>query len=70
MIKQAPLLLRAIIRMYWPLILGGVVGVVYLVRKAWLRESSRHKIDAWRHKVPFLRAVLTGLAGSRFAPVR
>ena len=59
----------AIVRMYWPLIIGGIVGLAYMVRKAWSRESSRHKIDAWLHKVPFLRDVLKGLAVSRFAHV-
>ncbi len=61
--------LSVALRSYWPLILGVVVGVAYLVRKAWSREESRHKIDGWLHKVPVLRDVLQGLAVSRFAHV-
>jgi type IV pilus assembly protein PilC len=54
---------------YWPLILGGMVGCVYMVRKAWSNRNTRRKMDNWLHKVPFLRDVLKGLAVSRFAHV-
>ena len=61
--------LSVITRMYWPLILGGIVGSVYMVRKAWSNRNTRRKMDTWMHKIPFLRDVLKGLAVSRFAHV-
>ena len=61
--------LSGALRSYWPLVLGVVVGVAYLVRKAWSRQTTRRKMDRWLHKVPFLRDVLKGLAVSRFAHV-
>jgi type II secretory pathway component PulF len=61
--------LSDITRAYWPLILGGMVGCAYLVRKAWSNRSTRRKMDTWLHKIPFLRDVLKGLAVSRFAHV-
>ena len=61
--------LSVALRSYWPLVLGVVVGVAYLVRKAWSRQTTRRKMDRWLHKVPFLRDVLKGLAMSRFSHV-
>ena len=61
--------LSVFMRSFWPLILGGVVGVAYLVRKSWANRATRRKMDRWLHKVPFLRDILMGLAVSRFAHV-
>ncbi len=61
--------LSVFMRAYWPLILGGIVGSVYMVRKAWSNRNTRRKMDKWMHKIPFLRDVLKGLAVSRFAHV-
>ncbi|TDJ56646.1 MAG: type II secretion system F family protein, partial [Planctomycetota bacterium] len=52
--------LSVFMRSYWPLILGGTVGVVYLVRKSWANRATRRKMDRWLHKVPFLRDILMG----------
>lgn len=57
------------VRGYWWAMLGaGVVGAVGL-RKAWRNDASRARLDTWLHHVPFMRAVLKGVAISRFAQV-
>ncbi len=61
--------LSAITRLYWPLMLGGMVGIFYTVRSAWARPATRRKMDRWLHKLPFLHDVLKGLAVSRFSHV-
>ncbi len=58
-----------IVRTYWFLILPGLAGVVWLVRRAWRNPGSRAKIDAFLHRIPFIRDMLKGLAVSRFAHV-
>jgi type II secretory pathway component PulF len=57
------------LRELWPLVLAGVGGAFWSVRKAWRSPVTKHKMDDWMHKVPFLRDVLRGLAVSRFAHV-
>lgn len=57
------------VRSYWPFMLAGVAGTVWAVREAWRTPATRHKMDTWLHRVPFLREVLRGLAVSRFAHV-
>ena len=57
------------VRLYWPLLLGGMVATVWSVRRAWKQPKTRNKIDTWLHRVPYLRDVLKGLAVSRFAHV-
>ncbi len=59
----------AFLRAYWPLLLGGMAGSVWLGRNAWKRPRTKHMMDRWLHKLPFLRDVLKGLAVSRFAHV-
>lgn len=61
--------LSTFLRAYWPFVLFGIATVFYLVRSAWRREATRTKVDAWLHKIPFLRDVLKGLAVSRFCHV-
>lgn len=58
-----------VLRTYWYLFIGGTIGTIWGVRRAWGRPASRRKIDTWLHVVPFLREVLRGLAISRFATV-
>lgn len=57
------------IRSYWYLLLAGIVGVVFGVRKAWENPKMRAKIDVLLHKIPGLRDILVGLAVSRFTHV-
>jgi len=57
------------LRAYWPFVLAGVATVMYVVRSAWRKETTRARLDGWLHKVPFLREVLRGLAVSRFCHV-
>jgi type IV pilus assembly protein PilC len=59
----------AFIRSSWPLVLASVGGALWAVRKAWRSPLTQHKMDAWMHKLPFLREVLRGLAVSRFSHV-
>ncbi len=66
---QILLAVSAFLRTYWPLVIGGAVGVFWAVRRAWKRERTRAMIDRWLHRLPFLREVLRGLAVSRFAHV-
>jgi len=57
------------VRSYWYLLLAGIVGAVFGVRKSWENPKSRAKIDVWLHKIPGLRDILVGLAVSRFTHV-
>jgi len=57
------------VRAYWPLMFGALGAAIYGARCAWKKETIRHRIDAWLHRIPFLRDVLKGLAVSRFAHV-
>ena len=50
------------LRVYWYVVLGGLFGTGWFIRRAWRNPESRHKIDTWLHHVPFLRDVLKGLA--------
>jgi type II secretory pathway component PulF len=59
----------AFVRSSWPLVLAAVGGAIWAVRTAWRAPATRHKIDNWLHKLPFLREVLRGLAVSRFSHV-
>lgn len=54
---------------YWWLLLGGLVGGGFLLRKAWANATWRARIDGWLHRLPFVCEVLRGLAISRFAHV-
>jgi type II secretory pathway component PulF len=58
-----------VVRTYWFLILPGIVGAAWLIRRAWRNPSSRAKIDTFLHRIPFIRDMLKGLAVSRFAHV-
>ncbi len=57
------------IRIYWYILLGGVVGGGWLLHRAWKHQKTRHKIDSWLHAIPMLKSILQGLAISRFAHV-
>lgn len=57
------------IRSWWYIYLALIIGAILGLRAAWRNESSRRKIDAWLHQVPYLKAILTGVAVSRFASV-
>ena len=57
------------LRVYWYVVLGGVGGGIWAVRRAWRTPTSRAKIDTWLHYIPFLRDVLKGMALSRFVTV-
>ena len=56
-------------RSYWFVILGGIAGSWWMIRRAWKKPKSRRRIDTVLHKVPYLREVLRGVAVSRFANV-
>jgi type II secretory pathway component PulF len=56
-------------RDYWYLVIGGTIGGVWGLRRAWATPVSRRKIDTWLHAIPFMRDMLRGLAISRFASV-
>ena len=58
-----------IVRTYWFLIVPGLVGCAWLVRRAWRNPGSRAKIDTFLHRIPFIKDMLQGLAVSRFAHV-
>jgi type II secretory pathway component PulF len=58
-----------VLRTYWYLVLIGVVGCVWGLRRAWSCATSRRRIDTWLHRVPLMRDLLRGLAIGRFATV-
>jgi type II secretory pathway component PulF len=58
-----------LVRTSWPLLLAAAAGVFWSVRQAWRSPVTKHKMDNWMHKLPFLKDVLRGLAVSRFAHV-
>ncbi|MHC4415049.1 MAG: type II secretion system F family protein [Planctomycetota bacterium] len=66
---QALVGLSEVVRSFWPLLIAGVAGTVWAVRRAWRTPRTRRRIDSWLHAVPFLRDVLKGLAVSRFSHV-
>lgn len=57
------------LRHYWYAFLAGIGGVIALARIALRSPLWRERIDAALHRVPYLRAILVGLAVSRFAGV-
>ncbi len=57
------------VRSYWYVLVGAAAAAFMGTRRGWRTTRTRHKIDTWLHKVPFLREVLRGLAVSRFAHV-
>jgi type IV pilus assembly protein PilC len=59
----------AFVRSSWPLVLAGIGGAFWAVRQAWRSPVTRHKLDNWMHRLPFLKDVLRGLAVRRFAHV-
>jgi len=66
---QILVFITTVVRSYWYALIGGAVGMYFLVRAAWRRPDWRSRIDGWLHKVPYLRDVLRGLAVSRFTHV-
>lgn len=57
------------IQNYWYLYLIALGGLAFLVRWLWANPNTRTKMDAFFHKVPYLREILVGLAISRFARI-
>lgn len=57
------------LRSYWIVILLGIAGLIWGVRKAWKKPSSRYRIDNWLHRIPLIKDILQGVAISRFAKV-
>ena len=58
-----------LLRTFWYVFLGGAIGAVWGMRRAWRTPSARRRIDTLLHRVPFMRDVLKGLALSRFTNV-
>lgn len=54
---------------YWIIMLLGIIGAIWGVRKAWRNPSSRCRIDHLLHRIPLIRDILQGVAISRFAQV-
>lgn len=54
---------------YWFLYLGALVGAAFGLRFAWSKPGGRATIEHLLHKIPYLRAILVGLAMQRFAQV-
>ncbi len=57
------------VRTYWHVLIASVAAAIWGARRAWRAPRTKHKVDTWLHKVPFLREILRGLAVSRFAHV-
>ncbi|MCA9294029.1 MAG: type II secretion system F family protein [Phycisphaerales bacterium] len=57
------------IRHWWFVYLAVIIAAIFTLRTAWRNQASRMRIDAWMHKAPYLNAILTGVAVSRFASV-
>ena len=57
------------LRSYWYVMILGIVGTIWGVRKAWSKPSSRYRIDNWLHRIPLIKDILQGVAISRFAKV-
>jgi type IV pilus assembly protein PilC len=58
-----------VLRDYWYAHIVGVIGGIWLLRRAWRNPRARARIDNLLHHVPYMRTVLKGLAISRFAGV-
>lgn len=61
--------LAEFIRTYWYLLLLGVGGGIWGIRKAWKDRTCRCRIDRWLHKIPGLGQILVSLGVSRFSHV-
>lgn len=59
----------AIMRGYWPLILGLGGAAAFGLRALWRSPKGRARIDRALHRLPFMRSLLTGIAVSRFVNV-
>jgi type II secretory pathway component PulF len=57
------------IQNFWWAYLTGIVTLIFALRVTWRNPAGRQLLDALFHKLPFLRAILTGLAIQRFAQV-
>ncbi|MFU8828220.1 MAG: type II secretion system F family protein [Phycisphaerales bacterium] len=57
------------IRAWWYAYLGGMLGLVLILRGSWKRESFRRQVDTLLHRVPYLRDILVGIAIARFSGV-
>jgi type II secretory pathway component PulF len=57
------------VQTWWYVYLAVVVGLVFALRNAWRRPTSRVALDSLLHRVPFVNRVLIGLATSRFARI-
>lgn len=54
---------------YWYLFIGGFIALGFFIRFTWNRPAGRSFIEAAFHRVPYLKAILVGLAMQRFAQV-
>lgn len=54
---------------YWFFYLIGLGGTILAVRHAWRNPAGRRVIEGLLHKIPYMRAILVGLAMQRFAQV-
>jgi MSHA biogenesis protein MshG len=66
---QFVIAVSGLLRTYWYLFLGGSIGAIWAVRRAWHDPSSRRRIDTLLHRLPFMRDILQGVALSRFTNV-
>ncbi len=57
------------VQSYWYLYLGLLVGLVFAVKLTWSRPAGRAAIESALHRIPYLKAILVGLAMQRFAQV-
>jgi len=69
MLTEALLATSLFCKSWWFLILGGLLGGLLALRKAWATPSWRRRIDRTLHRVPFLRDLLIGTGVSRFAHI-
>jgi type IV pilus assembly protein PilC len=66
---QFVIAVSGLLRSYWYLFLGGAIGGIWGLRRAWRDPAARQRIDTFLHHVPFMRDILKGLALSRFTNV-
>ena len=57
------------VQSWWFLYLGLFAALIFGTRYAWARPAGRAAIELALHRVPYLRAILVGLAMQRFAQV-
>jgi len=66
---QMLMAVSAFFRTYWYIVIGAIGLSLWGLHRAWRHPAGRERIDSFLHYIPFVRAVLKGLAISRFVHV-